>query len=109
MEFCPKCGKLLLPSRVEGETVLRCSKCGFQKGLDRETYLVRSLGDRKPKREVVVVEPEQEFTPLPKTNATCPRCGNREAYWWLLQTRSADEPSTRFYRCTKCSKTWREY
>ncbi|MDP6459515.1 MAG: transcription factor S, partial [Candidatus Hydrothermarchaeota archaeon] len=29
--------------------------------------------------------------------------------WWLLQTRKADESETRFYRCTKCKFTWREY
>ncbi|MEM4865380.1 MAG: hypothetical protein QXY09_02690 [Acidilobaceae archaeon] len=26
-----------------------------------------------------------------------------------MQTRAADEPPTRFYRCTKCGYTWREY
>ncbi|MBI2112883.1 transcription factor S, partial [Candidatus Woesearchaeota archaeon] len=25
------------------------------------------------------------------------------------QTRGADEPETRFFRCTKCNYTWREY
>ncbi|MCD6114052.1 MAG: transcription factor S, partial [Thermoprotei archaeon] len=39
----------------------------------------------------------------------CPKCGNREAYVWMMQTRAADEPPTRFYRCTKCGYTWREY
>ena len=27
----------------------------------------------------------------------------------MFQTRSADEPTTRFYRCQKCKFTWREY
>ncbi|MFX1287916.1 MAG: transcription factor S, partial [Promethearchaeota archaeon] len=25
------------------------------------------------------------------------------------QTRSADEPSTSFFRCLECKHTWREY
>ncbi|MEM2705477.1 MAG: transcription factor S, partial [Thermoplasmata archaeon] len=40
---------------------------------------------------------------------TCPKCGNRGAYWMLKQTRAADEPETRFYICTKCGYRWREY
>jgi DNA-directed RNA polymerase subunit M len=29
--------------------------------------------------------------------------------WWMLQTRSADEATTQFFRCTKCKHTWRNY
>ena len=39
----------------------------------------------------------------------CEKCGHTEAVWWMLQTRSADEPTTQFYRCTKCNHTWRNY
>ncbi|MCK4973458.1 MAG: transcription factor S, partial [Candidatus Heimdallarchaeota archaeon] len=28
---------------------------------------------------------------------------------WMVQTRSADESPTRFFRCTACGETWREY
>ena len=39
----------------------------------------------------------------------CEKCHNHEGVWWSLQTRSADEPETRFYRCVKCNYTWRDY
>ena len=39
----------------------------------------------------------------------CEKCGNKEAFYWQIQTRAGDEPMTRFYRCTKCKETWREY
>jgi len=39
----------------------------------------------------------------------CPTCGNNEAFWVLRQTRAADEPETKIYRCVKCSHSWREY
>ena len=39
----------------------------------------------------------------------CEKCHNQEGVWWSLQTRSADEPETRFYRCVKCNHTWRDY
>ena len=46
---------------------------------------------------------------LPTTAARCPECGNNLDYWWLRQLRSADESETRFFKCTKCGATWREY
>ena len=45
----------------------------------------------------------------PTIKIDCEKCGNDEAVWWMLQTRSADEPTTQFYRCTKCKHTWRNY
>ena len=46
---------------------------------------------------------------LPTIEIACEKCENKEAIWWMLQTRSADEPTTQFFRCTKCSHTWRNY
>ena len=43
------------------------------------------------------------------TYAECPKCGHKEAYWVLRQTRSSDEPETRIYTCTKCEHRWRVY
>lgn len=46
--------------------------------------------------------------PLPAAN--CPSCSNAEAYFYEMQTRSADEPATVFYRCSRknCNKVWTE-
>lgn len=43
-----------------------------------------------------------------KMVATCIKCENNRAYYMQLQIRSADEPSTIFYRCTNCAHGWRE-
>ena len=83
-----------------------CRKCGYEKEVESdEKIIVVSKGNRD---EVPVIEGENIKT-LPTTNAVCPACGNREAFWWLRQLRSADESEVRFFRCTKCGKTWREY
>ncbi|GAI81579.1 unnamed protein product, partial [marine sediment metagenome] len=34
---------------------------------------------------------------------------NEKAYFWSVQTRSGDEAETKFFKCTKCEFTWREY
>ena len=46
---------------------------------------------------------------LPTIEIECEKCGHDQAVWWTLQTRSADEPTTQFFRCTKCEHTWRNY
>jgi DNA-directed RNA polymerase subunit M len=58
-------------------------------------------------REVVVLEGREMG--MPTTRAICEDCGNNVAYWWLRQLRAADESEVRFFRCTKCGKTWRQY
>ncbi|KAK1265564.1 hypothetical protein QJS04_geneDACA010536 [Acorus gramineus] len=42
--------------------------------------------------------------------ATCPQCNCDEAYFNQVQTRSADEPSTLFFKCTNadCGAMWSE-
>jgi DNA-directed RNA polymerase, subunit M/Transcription elongation factor TFIIS len=56
----------------------------------------------------VVGDVDTSKLPVSK-EVTCPKCGNHEAYYWMIQTRAADEPPTRFYKCVKCGHTWREY
>jgi DNA-directed RNA polymerase III subunit RPC11 len=43
-----------------------------------------------------------------QTSANCPDCGNQKAYFKQMQTRSADEPMTTFYKCVGCSYMWKE-
>ncbi|MFQ6089481.1 MAG: transcription factor S [Candidatus Methanofastidiosia archaeon] len=103
MEFCPKCGGLLIPK--EGKLFCRCGFTKPLKNSDREKYRFREIS--KEKSEIPIIE--EEISQMPKTDAECSRCGNDRAYYWMLQTRAADEPMTKFYRCTKCKYTWREY
>ncbi|CAN0516743.1 unnamed protein product, partial [Ectocarpus sp. 12 AP-2014] len=39
---------------------------------------------------------------------TCPFCNNKEAFFLMVQLRSADEPMTCFYKCTNCKQRWKE-
>lgn len=40
----------------------------------------------------------------------CPKCEHPRAYFMQLQTRSADEPMTTFYKCcnAQCGHRWRD-
>ncbi|MHC1567361.1 MAG: transcription factor S [Candidatus Syntropharchaeia archaeon] len=100
MEFCPECRSMMIP--VEGKFI--CRKCGYEKEKGKSSFVSKHARSRG---EIAVVG--EEAAGLPTTRVTCPSCGNDTAYWWLRQLRGADESETRFFRCTKCKKTWREY
>jgi DNA-directed RNA polymerase subunit M len=87
------------------DSMMVCRKCGHKvpKAAGESIVSMTKQLDR------VVPVLEQESSGLPTTNARCSDCGNNVAYWWLRQLRSADESEVRFFRCTKCNKTWREY
>ncbi|MEM1982925.1 MAG: transcription factor S [Sulfolobales archaeon] len=114
VEFCPKCGAMLVPQKAgtNTKTTLTCIKCGFKKEVTANNKYTLSQNVRHSQRnKTLVIEKSDDVAVLPKIKGmvTCPKCGSDEAYYWLLQTRRADEPPTRFYRCVKCNHVWREY
>jgi DNA-directed RNA polymerase subunit M len=99
--FCPTCKGIMYP--LEGKLV--CRKCGGSHVPEARTVT-------KEIKKSMIADPHEEVVDvatLPTTKVECPGCKNLEAYWYLRQTRASDEPMTRFYICTKCKKTWREY
>jgi len=101
--FCPKCGALLIPKKENNKKVLACS-CGYSTKNTELATIKESMGKKK---DVEVVEEDFEANPVMK--AKCEKCGNDEAYFWLVQTRASDEPQTKFLKCTKCRHVWRDY
>lgn len=97
------------PSDGHPKPVLVCSKCSYQRPLERVSPPpVKITGRRIQEKVMVIGEEEAKLRTMPVTKTECPKCANREAYWWMVQTRGADESPTQFFRCTKCSYTWRE-
>lgn len=96
----------MLPEKRAGKVFLVCRKCGMKKGYGKQSFKI--AGKATVENHPVLVM-DKEITALPKTKIICPKCGNGEAYWWLQQTRSADEAPTLFFRCTKCEHAWRKY
>ena len=101
MEFCPKCGAMLLPKNGK----LECG-CGYSKNLaNNDEYEV----SRKIEAKETVKELGEDIDMGPGVNEVCPKCGHDKATYELKQTRSADEAPTRFFTCKKCKHKWREY
>ena len=100
--FCPKCGSLLRPKEVKGKRMLGCS-CGHIS----EGTSTMSIKEKSSSQKDIEIMEERETRPL--TEARCPKCHHTKAHFWSIQTRAADEPETRFFKCEKCKHTWREY
>ena len=108
MKFC-KCGGVLLPSKDEkGKVSFKCRKCGkTARNVNEEpTIVTREIGVKKG---IPVIDSAKETEKLSTIYVICPKCNHDRAIWWMMQTRGADEPATRFFRCVKCGHQWREY
>jgi DNA-directed RNA polymerase subunit M len=115
MKFCPDCGGKLRLNPTKGNTNSNrieygCPNCGYS--AINSSQPVQSLtAQASPVQETIVVIDEEttQLRTLPTTKTECPKCQNNVAYFWQVQTRSADEGSTQFFRCTTCHHTWRLY
>ena len=116
MEFCPRCGSRLEPKKAKtgksSSLALACPKCGYKKQEPEKKVepVSGKVIQHNPQQFVAVIgKEEQKLRTLPTVRIECPKCGYGVAYVWQVQTRGADESSTQFLRCTKCSYTFREY
>ena len=101
MEFCPKCGSILVKKRKN----FGCPHCGYS---SKEKIDMKTSEKTEGRKEIEVVKGKDKEL-LPVVNEKCKNCGNERAYFWEVQTRAADESPTKFFKCTKCETTWRQY
>ena len=93
----------MMPSKDEdGKRILKC-KCGSSNDISG----LKMKEQVKQEQGIEVVD--KDFQTMPKVEEECPKCKNNEAYMWTKQTRAGDEPETKFFKCTKCKHTWRDY
>lgn len=100
MEFCPKCGAVLVQKRKN----YGCPRCDYS---TKEKIKIKTSEKIEEKNKIAVIK--KEMNTLPIVVEKCKKCGNDKAYFWTSQTRAGDEAETKFFKCTKCGNTWREY
>jgi len=84
MEFCPKCGMKLTPTRKKkgkkNTIVLSCPKCGYKKRAASPVVAVAKTIEHSPQELIAVIgKQEQKLRTLPTVRMECPKCGNRLA------------------------------
>ncbi len=101
MQFCPKCGSILVQKRKN----YGCARCNYSSKDKVDLKTSEKFGE---KQKIAVIK-DKDVDVLPTVDETCKKCGHTGAHFWTLQTRAGDEAETKFFRCKKCLHTWREY
>ncbi|KAG9299185.1 hypothetical protein G9A89_013833 [Geosiphon pyriformis] len=107
MLFCPTCGNMLLVQSGYNGQQFYCQTCPYnfriREPIKSETRLKRKEVDD-------VLGGEEGWKNVDSTDATCPKCEHKRAYFMQIQTRSADEPMSIFYKCCNhtCQHQWHE-
>jgi len=99
MEFCPKCGAILMMKKTKAG----CPRCNYIAKGKVDMQIKEAVNQRAP----VAVVDEKTSNVNPVTSWDCKKCGSKKAYFWLRQMRSGDEPESKFYKCVKCGQTSR--
>lgn len=61
MEFCDKCGTLMIPEKKDGKPILKCGECGHEKKIGKSPkYTVEYRIKHSPKEKIVVVEGDSQ-------------------------------------------------
>ncbi|MEK6892995.1 MAG: transcription factor S, partial [Nanoarchaeota archaeon] len=99
MEFCEKCGGII---KIENGRAF-CASCSHR---IKKWPKIEAHEIINKKENVEIIDEEADNT-YPLVQIDCPKCRHKKAYFWTSQTRSSDEPETKFYKCEKCKHTWR--
>jgi DNA-directed RNA polymerase III subunit RPC11 len=92
---------------VSTPSTFACPACPYHYPLSRP------LSKRLPllhKQVDDVLGGDDAWKNVDATDAACPKCEFQRAYFMQIQIRSADEPSSIFYKCCRqeCGHQWRE-
>ena len=101
MEFCPKCGAVLM-IKIKNSS---CPRCNYTKKGPIGLEIKEKINEHK---EIPIIKKELGST-APIVNEKCPKCEHTKCYFWMVQTRSSDESPTKFFKCVKCGYTRRNY
>ncbi|OAF67688.1 DNA-directed RNA polymerase III subunit RPC10 [Intoshia linei] len=106
--FCPVCNSQLITNPKFMKTMcFTCRNCSYHySDFDK----VSSKVYPKLKEVDDILGGSKAWENVDSIEETCPKCEKRRAFFMQVQTRSADEPMTTFYKCCnpKCGHRWKD-
>ncbi len=99
---------MMIPTKTTDGTVeYVCKKCEVSEKSDKDIVLKQKMKGHDRIETVVIADQEEDSG---TEEMFCPNCkATRKVAQWQVQTRSADEAPTTFFKCTTCQETWRDY
>jgi len=64
MEFCPKCGSILIPAKVGRSKRLACPRCGYKSKIKKRAAYKISEKGKAPKEVPVIIEEKKKKKPI---------------------------------------------
>eukprot|EP00475_Leptophrys_vorax_P045797 TRINITY_DN9646_c0_g1_i2.p2 TRINITY_DN9646_c0_g1~~TRINITY_DN9646_c0_g1_i2.p2 ORF type:complete len:100 (-),score=20.41 TRINITY_DN9646_c0_g1_i2:76-375(-) len=91
IRLCPSCGNMLLVEfwGAGGVNRFYCATCPYVYSITKEYTVVQKL--QRKQVDDVLGGPDA-WKNADQTEAMCPKCDNKRAFFKQMQTRSADEP-----------------
>lgn len=86
-----------------------CSNCDARVPKDEERAEEFVSTESQTFDDVIETEEGAADEGKPTMDVVCEDCGHDRAWYTIKQTASADEPPTRFFKCTECGHRWRGY
>ena len=105
MQFCDECGSMM---HADGDEMV-CADCGERVPKDGERAAAFVSTASQTTGYVIETSEDAADEGKPTAEVACEECGNDRAWYTIKQTGSADEPPTRFFKCTECGHRWRGY
>lgn len=107
MQFCDVCGSMM----IAGDGGMVCTNDACDARVDQDEGLAAAFVSTESQSDAEIIETEEgsSFEGKPTADVHCESCGHDRAWYTIKQTASADEPPTRFFKCTECGYRWRDY
>ncbi|OIR58581.1 MAG: DNA-directed RNA polymerase III subunit RPC10 [Amphiamblys sp. WSBS2006] len=105
MLLCPHCLNILVATKAaERQNILSCPTCAYRKNICEPVINTIVYTERAEVEEIDAAQKKGGDI----TDTVCPNCAHTKAFYIQMQTRSADEGSTLFYKCCECGHSWKE-